>query len=41
MGGDHSDLLAQSELWGWKIDFGVAPLDNSYYFRLESAATSV
>lgn len=38
-GGDHADLLAQVELMGWKINFGVGVLSNSYYMRLESAAS--
>src|SRR3972149_3931433 len=37
-GGDHSDPLSQEELLGWKVNFGVAALSNSYYFRVESAA---
>lgn len=40
-GGDHTDPLAQEELVGWKVNFGVAVLDNSFYYRLESAATSL
>jgi N4-gp56 family major capsid protein len=40
-GGDHSDPLAQEELVGWKVSYGVAVLSNSYFFRLETAATSV
>lgn len=40
-GGDHSDPIAQQELVGWKVAFGVAALNNSYYFRLESAATAL
>jgi N4-gp56 family major capsid protein len=40
-GGDHSDPLAQEELLGWKIMFGVAVLSNSYYMRYESAASSL
>lgn len=40
-GGDHGDLLAQIELMGWKIDFGVGVLSNDYYFRVESAATAL
>jgi N4-gp56 family major capsid protein len=40
-GGDHTDPLAQEELVGWKVSFGVAVLNNSYYYRLESAATAV
>lgn len=37
-GGDHSDPLAQIESVGWKVNFGVAPLNNGYYYRVESAA---
>lgn len=40
-GGDHSDPLAQEELVGWKVMFGVAVLDNSFYYRFESAATAI
>ena len=40
-GGDHTDPLAQEELLGWKVSFGVAVLNNSYYFRAETAATNV
>lgn len=40
-GGDHTDFLAQEELIGWKVAFGVAVLDNDYYYRFESAATAV
>jgi len=40
-GGDHTDPLAQLEKVGWKINFGVAPLNNSYYYRVETAATSL
>lgn len=40
-GGDHTDPLAQEELVGWKVSYGVAVLANGYYFRLESAATDV
>lgn len=40
-GGDHTDPLAQEELLGWKCMWGVAVLDNDFYFRLESAATAV
>jgi N4-gp56 family major capsid protein len=40
-GGDHTDPLAQEELLGWKVNFGVAVLDNDYYYRLESAATDL
>lgn len=40
-GGDHSDPLAQEELLGWKVMFGVAVLSNSYYMRYESAASTL
>lgn len=40
-GGDHTDPLAQEELIGWKCMWGVAVLNNGFYFRVESAATSV
>lgn len=40
-GGDHSDPLAQIEEVGWKVNFGCAPLNNGYYYRVESAATSL
>ena len=40
-GGDHLDPLAQEELLGWKCMWGVAVLNNSFYFRVESAATAV
>lgn len=40
-GGDHGDILAQVEAVGWKVNFGVAPLNNGYYYRVESAATSL
>lgn len=40
-GGDHTDPLAQLEAVGWKVNFGVAPLNNGYYFRVETAATSL
>lgn len=40
-GGDHSDPLAQRELIGWKVMWGTAVLNNSYYIRAESAATNV
>lgn len=40
-GGDHDDPLAQEELVGWKVDFGVAVLSNSYFYRFESAASSL
>lgn len=37
-GGDHTDPLAQKELLGWKVNWGVAVLNNSYYYRFETAA---
>jgi N4-gp56 family major capsid protein len=40
-GGDHSDPLAQSELLGFKVNFGIAVLNNGYYFRYESAASDL
>ena len=40
-GGDHQDPLAQEELVGWKVAFGVAVLANSRYYRVESAATAL
>lgn len=40
-GGDHTDPLAQIEEVGWKVNFGVAPLNNGYYYRYESAATAL
>lgn len=40
-GGDHQDPLAQEELVGWKVAFGVAVLANSRYYRVESAATLI
>jgi len=39
-GGDHTDPLGQEELMGWKVNYGVAVLNNSYYFGLETAATN-
>jgi N4-gp56 family major capsid protein len=40
-GGDHTDPLAQEELIGWKCMWGVAVLNNDFYFRVESFATAV
>lgn len=40
-GGDHQDPLAQEELVGWKVAFGVAVLNNSYFYRVESAASAL
>lgn len=39
--GGQGDELHQVESLGWKVSFGVAPLNNSYYFRMESAATNL
>lgn len=39
--GGQSDPLHQLEKVGWKVNFGSAPLNNGYYFRVESAATSL
>ncbi len=38
---DHADPLAQEELLGWKVMFGVGILSNSRYYRFESAATAL
>ncbi len=40
-GGDHVDPLAQEELLGWKVAWGVGILNNAYFMRFESAATNV
>jgi N4-gp56 family major capsid protein len=40
-GGDHTDPLAQEELLGWKCMWGVAVLDNDFYYRVESAGASL
>ena len=40
-GGDHDDALEQEELLGWKCMWGVAVLNNDYYYRVESFATAV
>jgi N4-gp56 family major capsid protein len=40
-GGDHTDPLGTEELMGWKVNYGCAVLSNSYYFRVESAASAV
>lgn len=40
-GRDHTDPLAQEELLGWKVMFGVGVLDNARYLRIESAATAL
>ncbi len=39
--GGQGDELHQKETVGWKVMWGVATLNNSYYFRVESAATSL
>ena len=39
--GGQSDPLHQLEKVGWKVNFGCAPLNNGYYFRVETAATSL
>ncbi len=38
--GGQSDPLYMVEQVGWKVSYGAAPLNNSYYFRAESAATA-
>lgn len=40
-GGDHDDPLAQEELLGWKVMFGVGILDNARFLRVESAASTL
>jgi N4-gp56 family major capsid protein len=40
-GGDHTDPIAQNELFSWKVMFGCAPLNNTYYYRVESYATDL
>ena len=40
-GGDHKDYLAQEELVGWKISFGVAVLNSAWYYRVESSASAL
>lgn len=40
-GGDHDDVLEQEELMGWKVMFGVATLNNDYYYRVESYASTL
>ena len=39
--GGKGDELAQIESVGWKVNFGVAPLNNGYYYRVETAATAL
>jgi N4-gp56 family major capsid protein len=39
--GGQSDPLHQLEKVGWKVNFGCAPLNNGYYYRVETAATSL
>lgn len=38
---DKSDIVNQKEYISWKTNYGCAPLNNGYYFRYESAATSL
>ena len=40
-GGDHTDPIAQNELMSWKVMFGCAPLNNTFYYRVESYATDI
>lgn len=40
-GGDHADPLGQIHKVGWRVQFGVASLDNGRFFRCESAATAL
>jgi len=40
-GNDHGDVLGQVEAVGWKVNFGCAPLNNGYYWRVESSATAL
>lgn len=37
--GGVGDELHQKESLGWKVSFGVAALNNGYYYRMESAAS--
>lgn len=39
--GGKGDELEQYESVGWKVNFGVAPLNNGYYYRVESYATAL
>lgn len=39
--GGQGDELHQKESFSWKMNFGVAALDNARYFRVESAATDI
>jgi N4-gp56 family major capsid protein len=39
--GGQSDPVHQHEFIGWKVSFGAAPLNNGYYYRFESAASSI
>jgi N4-gp56 family major capsid protein len=39
--GGKGDELHQVESVGWKVNFGCAPLNNGFYFRVESSATSL
>lgn len=38
-GGDHTDPLGQIEQVGWKVNFGCAPLNSDYYYRVETGGT--
>lgn len=38
---DKSDIVNQKEIMSWKANYGAAPLNNSYYFVYESAATDL
>jgi N4-gp56 family major capsid protein len=38
---DKSDIVNQKHIMSWKSNYGVAPLNNGYYFRFESAATDL
>lgn len=38
---DHGDPAAQNELVSWKVMFGCAPVNNTYYYRIESYATAL
>lgn len=40
-GGDHSDPAGQLEQIGYIVNWGVAALSNSFYYRVESYATPV
>lgn len=40
-GGDHTDPIAQIEEVGWKVNFGVGVLSNSYFYRVEAYGASI